>query len=160
MITWFDALLVTLWAAMTALGARHGLSGLLWGLGSIVACFLANMLGRSALPALALAGLLGAGLAVLTRQLLPTPLDRPVHLAAGAVGGFALGAVLVATLTLGFPIELQVGPQGRTGVYPSTSLPPILYAAVNSSVLKDSLMRVWDASPLLQTLIVPDQTRP
>ncbi|WP_272976534.1 hypothetical protein [Deinococcus geothermalis] len=160
MITWFDALLVTLWAAVTALGARRGLSGLLWGSGSIVVCLLANVLSRAALPALALAGLLGTGLAVLTRRLLPTPLDHPLHLAAGALGGFALGAVLVATLTLGFPIELQVGPQGRTGVYPSTSLPPILYAAVNSSVLKDSLMRVWDASPLLQTLIVPDQTRP
>lgn len=159
MITWFDALLVTMWAAITALGAQRGLSGLLWGVGGIGACFLANVLGQAALPAMALAGGLGVGLAILTRRLLPTPLDRPIHLVAGALGGFALGAVLVATFTLGFPIELRVGPQGRTGIYPSTSLPPVLYTAVNGSVLKGSLMRVWDASPFLQKLIVPDQTR-
>ncbi|MFC6661645.1 hypothetical protein [Deinococcus multiflagellatus] len=34
MITWFDALLVTLWAVLTALGARRGLAGLAWGVGA------------------------------------------------------------------------------------------------------------------------------
>ena len=68
-----------------------------------------------------------------------------------------LGGVLVATLTLGFPIEVQVGTQGRTGVYPSTTLPTPLYTAVHQSVLKDSLMGVWNASPALRALLVPDR---
>ncbi|EYB66986.1 hypothetical protein DEIPH_ctg055orf0014 [Deinococcus phoenicis] len=159
MITWFDALLVTLWAVVTALGARRGLSGLVWGLGGVVACFLANVVGAGALIATSLALLLGAALALITRRLLRGHLDRPWHLGAGALGGFALGAVLVMTLTLGFPIGLRVGPEGRSGVYPSTSLTPVLYTAVRDSVLKGSLTSVWQASPTLQLLIMPDQAR-
>lgn len=165
MITWFDALLVTLWAVVTALGARRGLPGLLWGLGGVAACMAANLLGgalagapgaRAGLAAL-LAVLLGAGLAALLRRTLPAPLERPWHVAAGALGGFAFGGVLLATLALGLPIELRVGAQGRTGVYPSTGLPTPLYAAVNDSLLKDSLMGVWGSGPALRTLLVPDQ---
>lgn len=159
MITWFDALLVTVWAVVTALGARRGLAGLAWGLGGVVACFLANLLARGAVAAAVLALLLGAILAAGTRRLVRQPLGGPWTAGAGALGGFALGGVLVAALTLGFPIELRVGGQGRTGVYPSTSLPPVLYSAINNSVLKGSLTRVWQASPVLRTLLVPDQAR-
>ncbi|GAA5534341.1 hypothetical protein [Deinococcus aluminii] len=157
MITWFDALLVTAWAVVTALGARRGLAGLVWGLGGVAACFLANLLGRDAIAATTLALLLGAALAfVIRRQLRGAP-DRPWHPVAGALGGFTLGGVLVVALTLGFPIGLRIGPEGRTGVYPSTSLPPVLYTAVQGSVLKGSLMNLWQASPALQLLILPDQ---
>jgi hypothetical protein len=161
-ITWFDALLVTVWAVVTALGARRGLSGLAWGLGGVAACLLANLLGRTVsgggtLLAVPLAALLGAGLALVIRRQVPLPLERPWHMAAGALGGFALGGVLLATLTLGLPIEVRVGAQGRTGVYPSTNLPTPLYAAVDDSLLKDSLMGVWNSGPALRTLLVPDQ---
>lgn len=159
MITWFDALLVTVWAVVTALGARRGLSGLVWGLGGVAACFLASLLARGAVAAAVLALLLGVVLAVMTRRVVRESLVGPWSAGAGALGGFALGGLLVATLTLGFPIEVRVGGQGRTGVYPSTSLPPVVYTAVNNSVLKGSLRRVWGASPALRTLLVPDQTR-
>ncbi|WP_102125889.1 hypothetical protein [Deinococcus planocerae] len=159
MITWFDALLVTLWAAMTALGARRGLAGLVWGLGGVAACFLANMLGRGAVVAALLALGLGVGVALAARRLVSEGAARPWHPFAGALGGAALGGVLVAALALGFPLEVRVGPQGREGVYPATTLPPALYEAVRGSTLKDGLMNVWHAGPALRTLLVPDQAR-
>ncbi|WP_034385675.1 hypothetical protein [Deinococcus sp. YIM 77859] len=160
MITWFDALLVTVWATVTALGARRGLAGLLWGLGGAAVCFLANLLARGALSAAVLALLLGAVLALILQRLVPSTTDRLWQAAAGALGGFTLGGLLIATLTLGFPLGLQVGPKGRSSVYPSTSLPPVLYVAVHRSVLKSSLMRVWRAHPALQLLLIPDRVEP
>ena len=50
-ITWFDALLVTLLAAMTALGARRGLAGLVWGVLGVLGILVANALGLGLLPA-------------------------------------------------------------------------------------------------------------
>ncbi|WP_343216674.1 hypothetical protein [Deinococcus aestuarii] len=158
MITWFDALLVTLWAAMTALGVRRGLAGLVWGLGGVAACFLANMLARGAVAAGLLALGLGLGVALAARRLVPEPASRPWHPLAGALGGAALGGVLVATLALGFPLEVRVGPQGREGVYPAPHLPPSLYAAVRGSTVKEGLMDVWRSGTALRTLLVPDQT--
>ncbi|BDP40539.1 hypothetical protein DAETH_05080 [Deinococcus aetherius] len=157
MITWFDALLVTLWAAMTALGARRGLAGLVWGLGGVAVCFLANMLGRGTVAATLLALGLGVGLALAARRLVPEPVSRPWHSLAGALGGGVFGAVLVATLALGFPLEVRVGPQGREGVYPAPHLPPSLYAAVRGSTLKEGLMDVWHSGAALRTLLMPDQ---
>jgi hypothetical protein len=158
-MTWFDALLVTLLAMVTALGARRGLAGLGWGLGGVATCFLANFLGTGAVVAGIIALALSAGVAYASQRLIPNPLERPWHLAAGAVGGFALGGVLVTTLALGFPIEMRVGPQGRTGIYPSSSLSPVLYDAVNNSAIKGQVMGIWGANPALKTLLVPDQTR-
>lgn len=158
-MTWFDALLVTLLAVVTALGARRGLAGVVWGFGGVAACFLANFLGTGAVAATVIAVVLGAGIAYAAQRLIPNPLERPWHLAAGAVGGFALGGVLITTLALGFPIEMRVGPQGRTGIYPSSNLSPVLYDAVNNSAIKGQVMGIWGANPALKTLLVPDQTR-
>lgn len=160
MITWFDALLVTVWAVVTALGARRGLPGLLWGLGGVAACLLLNLAARQVGGLLLAAGLavgVGAALVLALRRWHPAAPERPWHPVAGGLGGAALGGVLVATLTLGFPIEVRVGTQGTTGVYPSTRLPTTLYTAVNRSVLKDSLMGVWNAGAGLRTLLVPDR---
>nr|WP_246363415.1 hypothetical protein [Deinococcus budaensis] len=155
-------MLVTVWAVVTALGARRGLPGLLWGLGGVAACLLVNLLaGRAGAGGLLLAAGLavgaGAALAFSLRRWCAVVPGRRWHGLAGGLGGAALGGVLVATLTLGFPIEVRVGTQGRTGVYPSTRLPTALYTAVNQSVLKDGLMGVWDAGAGLRTLLVPDR---
>ncbi|PTA67780.1 hypothetical protein C8263_11630 [Deinococcus arcticus] len=158
-MTWFDALLVTLWAVLTALGARRGLAGLAWGAGGLAACFLANALVDSPAAAL-LAALLGVGVAVATLRLIPTPLEHPWHLGAGALGGFLLGGALISALALGFPLDVKVGTQGTRAVYPSASLQPALYRAVRDSALQGSLRSVWGSSPALKTLLIPDQTRP
>ena len=156
-ITWFDALLVTLWAVVTALGARRGLAGLAWGLGGVAVCLLANLLTRAAIPAALLALLLALALSFVIRRLIPDPFRLPWFLGAGAVGGFLLGAVLVVTLTLGFPIGIRISAEGRAGVYPSTSLPPFVYTAVSNSALLQRLTPVWRGNRALQLLVVPDQ---
>ncbi|GGS01864.1 hypothetical protein [Deinococcus sedimenti] len=159
MITWFDALLVTLWAAVTALGARRGLSGLAWGLGGVAACFLANSLSGNALIALIISVLLGVGAGIAITQRIQNPLDQPWHLGVGALGGFAFGGVLIATLALNFPLDLRVDAKGSRGVYPSESLPPALYTAVRGSALQNGLRGVWASNSALKTLVIPDQTR-
>lgn len=151
MITWFDALLVTLLAATTALGARRGLAGLAWGVGVVAVCFACNALlrGWAALPA---ALLLGFGVAWLARRLIG-PVTETWHLMAGAVGGFLAGAVLVGSLALGFPID----PVGRQ--YPANTLPPSIHDAVVNSYLKQELFPVFSGGGVLKTLLIPDFTR-
>lgn len=157
-MTWFDALLVTLWAVIAALGARRGLAGLAWGLLGLTICFLVGTLG-SPLVAAAAALVLGLGSAVATARLLPHPAEQPWHLLAGGAGGFALGGVLIATVALGFPLDLRVTPAGTTGVYPSVNMPPALYTAVRDSALQNGLRGVWGGSLPLRTLLIPDQAR-
>lgn len=158
-MTWFDALLVTLWAVVTALGVRRGLAGLSWGLGGVVVCFLANSLSSSPVVSVLTIVALGFGLAVLTRRVIRAPVETPWHLAAGAMGGFVLGALLVSTLALSFPLDVRVTPKGRVATYPSVSLPPKIYDAVAHSLIKNELLKVWQASPALRTLLIPDQAR-
>lgn len=159
MITWFDALLVTLLAVTTALGARRGLAGLAWGLGGVAACFVANVLAATPLAAACVALLLGGGLALGTRRLLPAPLGQPWHMGVGALGGLTLGGVLIAALALGFPLDVRMTPSGPQGTYPSANLPPALYDAVRNSALKTSLRGVWGSNAALKTLLIPDQAR-
>lgn len=158
-MTWFDALLVTLWALITALGIRRGLAGLLWGLGGVTICFLINRFVGQPLVAGALTLLLAVGLSAVSHRLIPTPAEHAGHLAGGALGGFLLGGVLVGTLALGFPLDVRVTPQGRAATYPSASLPPAVYDAVNGSVIKDALNGVWGGNQAIRTLLVPDQIR-
>ncbi|AKH17465.1 hypothetical protein [Deinococcus soli (ex Cha et al. 2016)] len=159
MITWFDALLVTLWAAVTALGARRGLGGLAWGLGGVAACFLANSLSGNAPVALIIGAAIAVGVGTAVTHRIQNPLDQPWHLGAGALGGFALGGVLIATLALSFPLDVQVDARGSRGVYPSVSLPPALYTAVRGSALQNGLRGVWSGNAAVKTLLIPDQTR-
>lgn len=63
MYTWFDALLVTLLAIVTALGARRGLAGLIWGLAALLLCLLVNALTPNAALAALLALLLSGAAA-------------------------------------------------------------------------------------------------
>ncbi|GAA4006025.1 hypothetical protein GCM10022631_16710 [Deinococcus rubellus] len=151
MITWFDALLVTLLAATTALGARRGLAGLAWGVGIVAVCFVCNALlsGWVALPA---ALLLGFGVAWLARRLVG-PVIETWHLAVGAVGGFLAGLVLVGSLALGFPID-PVSNQ-----YPAGTLPPSIHDAVVNSYLKQELFPVFGSKSALRTLLIPDFNR-
>ena len=159
MYTWFDALLLTLLAFVTALGARRGMHGLVWGLAGVAICVAVNA--ALSLPLLTglLALLLSGGASWLAVRLIPEPGGRAWRRWAGGLGGLALGSVLLATLTLNFPLgQRQVG-QKTQAVYPATSLPGPIYEAVESSLIKRELMALWNSSSLLQTLIIPDQLR-
>ncbi|SEJ77233.1 hypothetical protein SAMN04488058_11822 [Deinococcus reticulitermitis] len=159
MYTWFDALLVTLLAFVTALGARRGMHGLVWGLSGVAICVLVNALLNVPLLAGFLALLLSAGASLLAVRLIPEPGGQAWRRWAGGLGGLALGGVLLATLTLNFPIEQRRVGQRVQAVYPATTLPAPIYDAVEDSLIKRELTGLWDGSSLLQTLIIPDQLR-
>lgn len=156
MMTWFDAILVTLLALVTALGARRGLAGAAWGLGAVAVCFVSNLL--SGVPALLLALLLGAGLVWLSHQL-SQRLGHEIPLWQswiGGLGGLAFGLVFVCSLALGFPLRQQ----DNTQSYPSSeALPAPLYKALKYSYIQSSLQNVWIKNSRIQTLLVPDQVR-
>ncbi len=158
-ITWLDALLVTLWAILTALGARRGLSGFAWSIGGIAITFLANSLASGAIASTIIAFFLAVGLGFMLQRLILNPLDQPWHLVLGAIGGFLFGGVIIITLALSFPLEIKVTPQGKQGIYPSPSISPILYDAVKNSFIKDSVMSIWSSGQATKTLIIPDQAR-
>lgn len=157
MITVFDAVLVSLWAAVTALGARRGLGGAVWGVLGLGACFLVNMLAPGGAVALVLALLLGVAAVLAARRLIREPLTEPWHLLVGGLGGFVLGGVLVGAVALGFPIQTV----GDVRHYPSGNLPGLIYYPVYNSYIRQSLNGMWapDANPALRTLLVPDQQR-
>ncbi|WP_407570081.1 hypothetical protein [Deinococcus altitudinis] len=156
-ITVFDALLVSLWAAVTALGARRGLGGAVWGVLGLTVCFLVNLVSPGGAVATVLALLLGLGAVLTARRLIREPLTEPWHLLVGGAGGFVLGAVLIGTLALGFPIQ----DAGDHRIYPSQNLPGTLYDAVFNSYIRQKLNGIWepDSNPALRTLLTPDQQR-
>ena len=155
MITWFDAVLVTLLAAATALGALRGLAGLAWGVGCVAVCFLSNFF-FAGWPALVLAAVLGVGIAWGARRLNAERQGAELeiwHLGAGALGGLLIGTVLIGTLALSLPIDPV------TNQYPSSSLPTAVHDAVANSYLKDRFFKVFTADNSLKTLFIPDYSR-
>ncbi|WP_456830798.1 hypothetical protein [Deinococcus sp. UYEF24] len=154
-ITVFDALLVSLWAAVTALGARRGLGGAVWGVLGLTVCFLVNLVAPDGAVAVVLALLLGLGAVLAAHRLIREPLTEPWHLLVGGLGGFVLGAVLVGSLALGFPIQ----DAGDHGNYPSQNLPKNLYTPVFDSYIRQELNGIWEpaSNPALRTLLIPDQ---
>lgn len=158
-MTWFDALLVTLLAVVTALGARRGLAGLAWGVGALVVAFVANFLGLGAVPAALLALLLGAVSGFAISRLIPDPLERPWHMVVGGLGGLLLGGVLMSSLALAFPMALRATPAGKQALYPSPDLAPGLYHAVASSAVQSGLRNVWTSNVAARTLLVPDRAK-
>lgn len=158
-ITWFDALLVTLLAIVTALGARRGLAGLAWGVGSIVIAFVANVLGLGALVAAALALVLSVVSALAISRLIPEPLEQPWHMVVGGLGGLLMGGLLISSLALSFPMAVRVTPTGKQALYPSPDLNPSLYEAVANSAIQNRLHGVWTGSMAQRTLLVPDRAK-
>lgn len=156
-ITWFDALLVTLLAAMTALGARRGLAGLVWGVLGVLGILVANALGLGLLPSAIVALVVSVVCALGISRLIRDPLQQVWHLAAGALGGLLLGAVLAGALALGFPREVRATPQGLRTDYPATTLSPTLYDAVWGSAIQNALRSVWTRPSLARELLIPDQ---
>lgn len=159
MITWFDALLITLLAIATALGARRGLAGLAWGVGSLVVAFVANLLGLGVVAATVVALVLSVIVAVAIGRLIPEPLEKPWHLVAGGVGGLLLGALLISSLALSFPMSTRATPTGKVNIYPSSNLNPGLYEAVANSAIQNSLKQVWVSGRGLRALLVPDYAK-
>lgn len=154
MITWFDALLVTLWAGITVMGVRRGLAGGLWAVLAYGAVLLANFLLSPLLAVLAAValGLVAAWGAARALWLVPV---QPWHLGVGALGGFAVGFLLVAALALSFPVKV-IGSQGS---YPSSDLPAGIYYASFNSLIVQELTGTWSGAALVKRFVLPDQLR-
>lgn len=157
--TWFDAFLVTLLAIVTALGVQRGLFGLIWGLSSVALAFLANMLLQGPeLPAL-VALLLSGVVAVLVAKKFPHVHGEPWTKVAGGVGGFLVGAVLIAALTLSFPVKLGNAITGEQTVYPDETLSGPLKDLLEESELRPRLQGLMEQPSPLRTLLTPDLDR-
>ena len=156
MYTWFDALLVTLLAIVTALGVRRGLAGLVWGVTALLLCLLVNALTPNAALAALLALLLSGAAAYATARIVARPYARPWFQVAGGVGGFLLGTLLISALALSFPLERQ----GEKVSYPAPGLPEPLRGAVEQSVIQKRLLTVWNGHRAIRLLVVPDRAHP
>ncbi len=150
MITWFDAILVTVWAAVTVVALRRGLAGGLWAVFVALALWLCNVAPQPAV-ATALGLVLGFAAAWAAARALRRLPPQVWHLWVGGLGGGALGLVVVATLALGFPIKL--------GLYPSDRLPAPVYYAVYNSLFVQNLTGLFGAPKAVRRLVVPDQAR-
>ncbi len=133
-MTWIDVALVLTIAATTALAAERRLSGLLLGLGGVLA--LRPLLVLASLnPWLALVAalLVGLALALVGRHVLqlsrvPGPLTR----VAGGFGGLVLGTALVLALVTSLPIQRNPVEPGLI-YYPPRDLPTAVQHAVSGS---------------------------
>lgn len=155
MITWFDALLVTLLAAVTVMGARRGLAGAVWGVVALMAWLLVNLFSPLPLLALVLALAAGYGAAWLARSAVPGGVSEVWHLGVGAVGGLALGVMVVCALALSFPIRSI----GSNRTYPSSNLPPALYYAVYNSFAASHLTGLWSGNRVARLFLAPDRNK-
>lgn len=150
-ISWFDAVLMVVWAGIGVLGAKRGLGGLVWVLAALLIWPLITTLSaKTAVLALPLSALLGWGAALLPRYLIQLRITELWHTIVGGLAGTALGAIMVLTLALSFPI--------RGGYYPSTTLPRELYTAVSHSFVVKKAIPLWGAKfSLLHSYIAPDR---
>jgi|GEM_PF-1634956 len=153
-ITWFDALLVTLWAGVVVLGLRRGLAGLVWVLGLLVVWPLTTLLSSSSAGlALPLAILLGLLVAYVPRYLVQTRVTEMSHAIVGGVAGLVLGFVLAVALAMSFPISKR----GAYSTYPSDKLPPGLQQAVAKSYFVTHLGdKVFAGPDWVKRFVAPD----
>ena len=156
-ITWFDALLVTLWAGVVVLGLRRGLAGLVWVLGVLLVWPLVSLLSaNSAGLALPLAIILGLAVAYLPRYLVQTRVTEVSHAAVGGVAGLVLGFVLILAMAMSFPISKR----GAYSTYPSDKLPPGLQQAVAKSYFVTRLGdSIFSGPDWLKRYVAPDLVR-
>ena len=154
MLTWFDALLVTVWAAVTVLGVRRGLAGGVWALAALLGLVLANVLPwpiASSLVSL----IVGFAAALIARRLLWSVPPRTWHFVVGGFGGAAFGFLVVAALALSFPLRVI----GSQATYPSSDLPAPIYNGVYNSALQRAVFGLFGGPPLVRHVLVPDQNR-
>ncbi len=150
-ITWFDAMLITLWAGVTVLGIRRGLGGVVWVVIALIAWpIITSMSTQTPVLALPLSIVFGLLAGYLPRYLPTTNSQDISFAAAGGVAGLVLGFVLVVAIALGFPIKQRN--------YPSNTLPPFLLNAVAESYVVSKVGdAVFKGSDFGKRYVAPDQ---
>jgi hypothetical protein len=152
MMTWFDALLVTVLAAVVALAARRGLAGGLWGVGAALIVLVVYFI-SSGVAASVVALVLGVIVAFAAQRAVFSVVPQPWHMLVGGVGGAGVGLLVVGALALSFPVKVI----GSQGTYPSDELPPAVYYAVVNSFVVRQFTPVWGSGELTRHLWLPDQ---
>ena len=136
-MSWLDLVLVTIVAAVTALGAQRRLAGFFVGLGGVLLLrpllLLANANPFLALIAALLAGL---GLGMLGRRLFQLNRGATVLMRTlGGIGGLALGLALMLSLVTSLPIQRNPANPSEL-FYPPRNLPsPISNAVLDSRLV-------------------------
>jgi hypothetical protein len=133
-MTWLDIFLVFILAALTALGAKRKLAGLMVGVVGfllfrpLLVVFTGNAyLGLIlALPAGFLLGFMGRAITLRQRAL-----NLPLSIA-GGLGGALLGLLIIATVATSFPLGRSIIDPNIV-VYPSDNLTPLLRSAAKQS---------------------------
>ncbi|MGL4608491.1 MAG: hypothetical protein ACRCYY_02230 [Trueperaceae bacterium] len=138
-MSWFDIFLLLPVAALTALGAKRQLTGLVVGIGSFLLMRLLMPVAISNNAGLVIALIMAVLAGVLFGMLGRTSVLQqrglgPILTIAGGLGGFLTSLLLVGMLITSLPIENRF--DGAV-VYPPTnaSVGPLLGPAVNSSQL-------------------------
>jgi LytS/YehU family sensor histidine kinase len=149
-ITWFDAMLITIWAGITVLGIRRGLGGVVWVVIALIAWpIITTMSAQTPVLALPLSIVFGLLAGYLPRYLPTTNSQDISFVAAGGFAGLVLGFVLIVAIALGFPIKRG---------YPSNTLPPFLLNAVAESYVVQKVGdSVFKGSDFSKRYVAPDQ---
>lgn len=135
-MSWLDFVLVAIPPALAALGAEKRLLGFALGLAAVLLLRPFVVLGSMA-PILALlaALLAGVAVAVVARSLFPPNRARQtLKRTLGAIGGFAIGGLLVLAMVVSLPIQRNPVNE-REIFYPPRNLPQPLGQAVERSRL-------------------------
>jgi hypothetical protein len=155
-MSWFDIFLLASIAALTALGAKRKLTGLIVGIFSLllfrILIVVADKSTSGIIVSVIMAVLAGILFGMLGRASVfkNRGLELPLTIA-GGFGGLLTGLLLVGALITSLPIEKRF--DGAI-VYPPQQLEPLLSSAVNSS----QLVKVG-RSILLYPLLAEDATQ-
>lgn len=133
-MSWFDLILIFVFAALTALGAKRKLMGFIVGLGAVIVFKpLLLVLQGNSYVALFLALLTGLILGLSSRFLLVRRIGTAaVYRLLGAFGGAILASLVVFSVITSLPIGRDIN---GLIIYPSSSLPSGLNTAVRQSRL-------------------------
>jgi hypothetical protein len=170
-LTFFDFVLIILMAGCTVIGVRRGVAGMVVGIGVIPLWLVLNIIGGihplvGFLLALAAGWLLGQLSKMLHTTGAISAASDTARAVMGGTGGVLLGMGLVAALALSF--QTKATPVNGPGsfVYPSPDgLPKLIADGVHDSKIVQWLsyrpsnggLGVWNAAPVVRTLLVPDR---
>ncbi|MFN8510493.1 MAG: hypothetical protein U0Z75_08075 [Deinococcaceae bacterium] len=151
-ITWFDAMLVTLWAGITVLGAKRGFRGVVW-IASLLVLWpiVTAVSAQTAIFALPLSIALGVLAVYIPQFFFKKTNSESLQTTLGGISGITIGFILVSAIALSFPIKRG---------YPSNTLPINLYQAIAGSwIVKAVGNPIFEGSNTLKRYVIPDQIK-
>ena len=170
-LTLFDLILIVLMAGCTVIGMRRGVAGLVVGIGAFPLWLMLNIIGGihplvGFVLALAAGWLLGQLSKVLHTTGAISAASDTARAVMGGTGGLLLGYGLVMALALSFQIKATPWNGPKSFDYPSgEGVPKFITDSVRGSQITQWLsnpqsrggLGVWNAAPIVKTMLVPDR---